>query len=83
MSNKRGVDCSPQGAGHKQAYGEVIKLIDLNVGDRFYWKGEKYSVFLKIKHPKGAYKIPCMEWPQGKTIDMPSGRKVKPIIRHK
>lgn len=57
-----------------------MRIGELNVSDRFYWKGQKYQIFLKVKHPIGAYKIPCMEWPQGKTIDMPSGRQVKPII---
>ena len=60
----------------------MVKLIDLKVSDRFYWKGKKYQIFLKIKHPKGAYKIPCFDWPMpGEIIDMPSGRKVKPVVR--
>ena len=59
----------------------MTRIIDLKTGDLFLWKGRKYKIFLKLKHPTKAYKIPCYEPPQGECVDMPSGRKVKPIIR--
>ena len=60
-----------------------MKLSKLKPSDKFYWKGNKYSVFFTLKNPRvGGYKIPCMDWPKcSKVIDMPSGRKIKPIIR--
>ena len=59
-----------------------MKIKELSVSDRFTWNGKKYSVFLKLKKDPGkSYKIPCMEWPQGGCLDMPSNRIVKPIMR--
>ncbi len=79
--DKDGVDCSLQGAGHKQAKMTNMKLIDLTTGDRFYWKGKKYQIFLTLRHPVQHYNIPCYEPPQGKVVDVYSDFDVKPIIR--
>lgn len=62
----------------------MMKLADLPFGQLFYWKGRKWKAVISPKNPpKRAYKIVCAEHPQGEWLDMPSGRKVKPIVRVK
>lgn len=62
----------------------MIALRDIPFGEKFYWKGKKWVKVIEPKHPKGkAYKLVCAQHPQGPWVDMPSGRKVKPIIRIK
>ena len=58
-----------------------MKLQDMPMTSRFYWKGKKYKIFMKMKSPPKAYKIPVYEYPQGPVIDMPSNRQVKEIIQ--
>jgi len=50
---------------------------------RFYWKGNKYRQLLRPKHPinKSFVIICCPDKGQGAWVDMPSGRRVKPVIR--
>lgn len=49
----------------------------------FYWQGKRYRQVIRPKNPKGKFNIivrladnPCRDW-----LEMPSGRKVKPIVR--
>lgn len=62
-----------------------MKLRELDTSDVFYWKGNKYSIFFKIKNePSKAYKITCLNWPNpSECIEMPCNRIVKPVIRVK
>ena len=59
-------------------------LGDLPFGDLFSWKGKKWQAVVAPKSPpKSAYTIVCAQHPQGEWLKMPSGRKVKPVIRLK
>ena len=59
---------------------EMIK--NLPHGSRFYWKGKKFQISLSPKNPPGkSWTIVCSEYPQGDLVDMPSGRKVKPVVK--
>jgi len=58
-----------------------MKLLDHPFNDLFYWKGKKYRKFIQLKDRSKCTTILCYEYPYGETIDMPAGRKVKPILR--
>nr|WP_136252853.1 hypothetical protein [Ningiella ruwaisensis] len=62
---------------------EIMKTIrSLNFKDRFFWKGQKYMQVLRPKKPESnKFYVVCAPLPQGEWLDMPAGRKVKPIIR--
>jgi len=61
----------------------MTKISELKVGDVFFWKGKKYSVFITLKKPpKKAYKVSVIDWPNPNgSYYMPSGRKVKRVVR--
>lgn len=59
-----------------------MKLSELPFGQKFYWKGKKWKAVIAPKNPsKKTYQIMCAEYPQGPWVKMPSGRKVKPVIK--
>lgn len=58
-----------------------MKISDVPIDQKFYWKGKKYKQWLKPKNMDRAYGAPVYECPLGDTVYMPSGRKVKPVIR--
>jgi len=49
----------------------------------FYWKGKRYKQLVRPKFPKGCFTVACVEAGCGHSewFNMPSGRKVKPIVR--
>lgn len=61
----------------------VIKLKDVPYDVGFYWKGGRYKQVIRPKRPKGKFMVICRleKEPCSKWVDMPSGRKVKPIMR--
>ena len=61
----------------------MTKIKNLNTGDTFVWKGNKYQVFFTLKNPpKKAYKVAVIDWPMPDgSYWFPSARLVKPIIR--
>jgi len=59
-----------------------MKISDLQYEDQFYWKGVRYKQFIRPKKPKGKFTVLCcVAFGEGEYIDMPAGRKVKPVVR--
>ena len=58
-----------------------MRLIDLKPGDRFYFQGIKYAVFMTLKDDRKHYLVPCYEWPQGEYVDIDSRFEVKKIMK--
>lgn len=60
-----------------------MRLKDIEYDVEFYWKGNRYKQVIRPKSAKRKFVIvcrhvkePCSDW-----IDMPAGRKIKPVIR--
>ena len=62
-----------------------MKLADLNYETNFYWKGDRYVQFMRPRNPPKTFSVLCYvkNDPCGPYFDMPSGRKVKPVIEVK
>ena len=62
-----------------------MRLGDLDYANKFWWKGDKYTQFMRPKNPPGRFSVICYKTndPSGEYTDMPAGRKVKPVIRLK
>lgn len=48
----------------------------------FFWKGTRYTQVIRPKRAKGKFIIVCRPTRTlyGECIDMPAGRKVKPVL---
>lgn len=59
------------------------KIKDIPFVKNFYWKGKRYKQLIRSKFPKGCFTVVCAEVGNGNSewFNMPSGRKVKPIVR--
>lgn len=62
-----------------------MTLKEIPFGDHFYWKGKRYKQVIRphAHLVTGKFTIVCALMPQGGWVDMPSGRKVKLILRIK
>lgn len=62
-----------------------MQIKDLAYETDFIWKGKRYTQFIRPKQPKGAFTVLCYPTrePDGDTVNMPSGRKVKPVLKIK
>jgi hypothetical protein len=61
-----------------------MRLKDISYKVEFYWKGKRYRQVVRPINPKkGVFTIACRlaESLDSEWIDMPSGRKIKPVIR--
>jgi len=49
----------------------------------FYWRGNRYTQVIRPKKPNNKFSILCRLFadPCGEYIDMPAGRKVKPVVK--
>jgi len=60
----------------------MTTLKQVSFEDDFFWKGVRYTQVIRPKTTKGKFIIVCRPTrePCGKWVDMPAGRKVKPVI---
>jgi len=65
----------------------MMMLKELSFETDFFWKGKRYTQVIRSKKTKrkfkGAFSVVCRltRDPCGEWIDMPAGRKVKPVIK--
>lgn len=61
----------------------MITIKSIPYEQNFYWKGKRYKQLIRPKFPKGCFTVVCVEVLNGNSewLEMPSGRKVKPIVR--
>jgi hypothetical protein len=60
-----------------------MMLKQLSYETDFFWKGSRYTQVIRPKKPKGKFLITCRPTrnPCGEWLDMPAGRKVKPVLK--
>ena len=63
----------------------MTTIKDISYKQQFYWKGVRYKQIIRPKNPKGKFTIVCCDVSNGQSewLDMPSGRKIKPVVRCK
>ena len=61
----------------------MISIKDIPYEQNFYWKGAKYRQIIRPKKPRGPFVIYACDVTKmdSSYVKMPSGRKVKPVVR--
>ena len=56
-------------------------LKDISYETDFFWKGIRFTQVIRPKNPKGKFTVICRPTrTQGKWVEMPGGRKIKPVL---
>lgn len=61
----------------------MVSIKDIPYEQQFYWKGNKYMQVIRPQKPRGPFVIYACDVTLGfeMCVKMPSGRKVKPVVR--
>lgn len=58
-----------------------MKLRELSYKTEFFWEGVRYTQVIRPKFPLGKFIVVCRpSRDQGKWVDMPANREVKPVL---